>query len=92
VLLQEAAKDAELLLSNTFLADLRAPDTSNTLRPLHQLLINDAPWILARVKTGDVLHIGSIYVPSYYYIRVLILLIYYMCPHTAMCVCSYCSI
>ena len=79
--MQEASKDGELLLSNTFLADLRAPDTSNTLRPLHQLLINDAPWILARVKTGDVLHIGAIYVPSYYYVCVLILL--HMCAHTA---------
>lgn len=28
------------------------------MRPLHQLLINDAPWILARVKTADVVHIA----------------------------------
>ena len=57
-LLQEAAKDGELLKNNAFLAELRAPDTSNKMRPLHQLLINDAPWILARVKTADVVHIA----------------------------------
>lgn len=37
-----------------FLAELRGPDTTNTLRPLHQLLINDAPWILARIKSARV--------------------------------------
>ncbi len=57
-LLQEAAKDSELLKNNAFLAELRAPDTNNILRPLHQLLINDAPWILARVQTADVVHIA----------------------------------
>jgi hypothetical protein len=46
------------LKNNAFLAELRAPDTNNILRPLHQLLINDAPWILARVKTADVVHIA----------------------------------
>jgi hypothetical protein len=58
-LLQEAAKDGELLKNNAFLAELRAPDTSNKMRPLHQLLINDAPWLLARVKAADVVHISQ---------------------------------
>lgn len=42
------------VLGPAFLAELRGPDTTNTLRPLHQLLINDAPWILARIKSSHI--------------------------------------
>jgi hypothetical protein len=53
-MVQEAAKDEELLRNNAFLAELRGPDTTNVLRPLHVLVINDAPAILARIKAAHV--------------------------------------
>ena len=57
-LLHEVTKDSELLDDADLRAALCAPDTANVLRPLRELLVNDAPWILARVHTTDVVHVA----------------------------------
>ena len=57
-LLHEVARDRALLDDADLRAALCAPDTANVLRPLRELLVNDAPWILARVRAAGAVHIA----------------------------------
>ena len=52
------ARDRALLDDADLRAALCAPDTANVLRPLRELLVNDAPWILARVRAAGAVHIA----------------------------------
>ena len=52
------ARDRALLDDADLRAALCAPDTANVLRPMRELLVNDAPWILARVRAAGAVHIA----------------------------------
>lgn len=55
---QIISKDTELMGTLAFLDELVAPDTANTLRPLHELLVNDAPWLLPRIAPSSHINIA----------------------------------